>query len=418
MTTDVDAVEVAADGTTYRLVLPDRESDYIQGWVSEHGRPYEHPMLADMARRLHAGDVVLDVGANVGNHSIYLAAVVGCHVEAFEPDATLTSALGASVEANGLGAVVRVHTVALGSGAGTGALVRPDVTNIGAQQIRLGEGDIRVVPLDAVDVRRPVRGMKVDVEGMELAVLQGAAVLIEQDRPLLYVECATEIAFGAVASWLDERGYSYWETFNATPTHLFVPTETLTADQVSRRLLLKTVRDGYRSTEAFNGLRGRLEQANLKYRASTEAHRVLKHELDEVRSEQARAEESAAAELSHAQGERERLESERAGLERHAHELLAAVEALQSDLDRMRIELADARQTAAFAEGERDAARGRAAEAHRDRDDLAVELRALREEADRLRVEVAARTEDLGVRVPASGSGTPSCRRHSATPRR
>ena len=47
------------------------------------------------------GDLVVDVGANVGNHAIYLAAVAGCTVAAFEPNPELCAAMRESAVLNG-----------------------------------------------------------------------------------------------------------------------------------------------------------------------------------------------------------------------------------------------------------------------------------------------------------------------------
>ena len=264
------------------MALPDRETDYIQRGIAARGEPYESQMLADMASRLVAGDVVVDVGANVGNHTLYLAVVAGCRVEAVEPDASLADAIRRSARANDVTASVTVHAMALGAAAGTGSVVTPDPSNLGRQYVRMGEGDVPVRALDALDLPRPVRAIKVDVEGTELDVLRGGRDLLLADRPLLYVECATDGAFGAVAAWLDELGYAYWETYNATPTHLFLPAEGMGGDQLARRLLMKTARDSFRATEVAQGLRARLDAANAKYRSSTQAYEALKRQQLEL----------------------------------------------------------------------------------------------------------------------------------------
>ncbi|GGC10709.1 hypothetical protein GCM10010972_25030 [Cellulomonas carbonis] len=337
-----DAVTISVDGARYVMVLPAKETDHIQRTIATTGSPYEHTMLADMATRLTAGDVVVDVGANIGNHSMYLAAVVGCVVEAFEPDAALTSALKKSVQLSDLAGSVRVHTVALGSAAGRGTIVTPDPANIGGQHVDVGSGDVEVVRLDDADVARPVRAVKIDVEGMELEVLRGAAATIEADRPLVYVECAGEAGFGELAEWLDARGYVYWDTFNATPTHVFLPSERTTPEHVSRRLLLKSARDAFRATEAINALRARLGDANLKYRAATQAHERLREDRDALRLREAELRavvesleeriDALGEELRKAQDDAGALERRRIAAEERLDAALAAGSATQADL--------------------------------------------------------------------------------------
>ena len=438
-----EAVTIAVDGTSYSIVLPDRATDYIQGRIADQGQPYEHAMLTDMASRLVADEVVVDAGANIGNHTLYLAAVVGCQVEAFEPDAALTTALTRSVTLNALTEVVTVHAVALGALAGSGTLITPDRANIGGQHIEMGsDGDIAVVSLDSVAVRRPVRALKVDVEGMELDVLRGAARIIEEDRPLLYVECGTEASFGALATWLDERGFAYWETFNATPTHLFVPAEGLAPEQLSRRLLLKTVREAFRSAETVAGIRSRLDQANGKYRSATRSLDLAKHEraaatanatalqgmLDDARTTLAdvqqvaeaqraahlAAESAAAAELAaaHAEGSNSQREL-------HALKLRGTADAQQAKQARhkasaLRAELKDAKGELRVrterlqeaerrleetllriraSEREREEAQAQAAELARVGAELVGELRDVRDEAEHRIAELVRRFE-------------------------
>ena len=47
--------------------------------------PYELSMLQDLRVRLHPKVIVIDVGANIGNHALYLAATVGARVIASSP---------------------------------------------------------------------------------------------------------------------------------------------------------------------------------------------------------------------------------------------------------------------------------------------------------------------------------------------
>ncbi|MFN3767598.1 MAG: glycosyltransferase [Ectopseudomonas guguanensis] len=102
--------QLSLDGASYSIYLPDAESDYIQGRIVTDQQPYELEMLRDMAARLQPGDLVLDIGANIGNHSLYLASVAGCQVYAFSFQPENCSALVESVESNQLVGLVEVST--------------------------------------------------------------------------------------------------------------------------------------------------------------------------------------------------------------------------------------------------------------------------------------------------------------------
>lgn len=222
--TDSDLVPVHFRGIEYPLALPDSATDYIQRRIKDQARPYEEHMLNHMASRLGPQDVVIDVGANVGNHTIGLAVASGCTVVAFEPNAELADAVRRSSSANGLDDRVRVFTYAVSETKGHGRFVHLDPNNLGAQRIAVSrdpDDPFEVVRLDDLDWPTPVRIIKVDVEGMELEVLNGALELIRRDHPLLYVECAQEREFAELSKTLGDLGYFPWKTFNATPTHLF-----------------------------------------------------------------------------------------------------------------------------------------------------------------------------------------------------
>ena len=179
----------------YELCVPHADQDYIQHFLQSEGRPYELQMLRDMASRLSAGDLVLDVGAHVGNHTFYLANAVQARIEAFEPNTELADAMEATIEHSGLQDLVTVHAVGVGREAGTARFKAEVPDNLGAQELETGEGGIPVVTLDACAFEGTVRLLKIDVEGMELEVLEGESLLLAKDRPLLYIECRDEETF-------------------------------------------------------------------------------------------------------------------------------------------------------------------------------------------------------------------------------
>ncbi|GGD35994.1 FkbM family methyltransferase [Sinisalibacter lacisalsi] len=257
-TADIAVATLSDGGTTYQIAVPDHATDYIQKKLFETGVPYELEMLRDMAERVSPGDLVIDVGANVGNHALYLAAVCRCRVLAFEPNTHLAEALEQSARINGVADGIRVHAVGVGAKAQSAAFtsLRPD--NLGAQALTLGQGEIPVVTLDEAAPGDGIHMMKIDVEGMELAVLEGAQKLISGNRPIIYVESATEESFQAVAELLRRHDYVFWNTFNATPTHLFLPAETA-PPEAQARLRAEDARKAIRQSEKLRQLRAKLE---------------------------------------------------------------------------------------------------------------------------------------------------------------
>ena len=280
-------------GTTYRICLPDAETDYIQAAIASARQPYEIQMLRDMASTLGRDDLVLDVGANIGNHSLYLAAVAGCRVVAFEPNSHLVQAIRTSAEANGLGDRLTVVNSGVGAAAGRAHFLSEITTNLGAQSLVPGDGEIEVVALDDLAFGQDVTVIKVDVEGMELAVLKGAAALLARDTPSLYVECMSEGDFRAVLRYLEPLGYLHWDTFNPTATHLFMHASRLNPQQQVHHYSVRQAINGYRSEIMLRETREKLTSANDKYRQVGQDLAVLKesyrHQVDLLRrSEEAR----------------------------------------------------------------------------------------------------------------------------------
>ena len=206
--------QIAVDGVEYAVALTDPD-DHIQS-VLVQGVPYEHEMLRSIAGR--ADGLVVDAGANIGNHSLYLCAR-GLEVVAFEPDPVLALCIAFSGEMNQFDHL-RVEPVALGAERTTARLVAGPEGNVGAQSLKVGRAGVPVVPLDEYDLAPSV--IKIDVEGMEMHVLRGAAETIARHRPILYVEAHKRV-YNRLADWARANRYTRKAKFNRSPTYLFVP---------------------------------------------------------------------------------------------------------------------------------------------------------------------------------------------------
>jgi glycosyltransferase involved in cell wall biosynthesis len=80
--------------------------------------------------------------------------------------------------------------------------------------------------------------IKVDVEGMEADVLEGAWRLLKRKRPVLYVEAQTPALYATLRRLLRPIGYQMVRRFNHTPTYVFVSCQT--KKQIIDTLLEKT----------------------------------------------------------------------------------------------------------------------------------------------------------------------------------
>ena len=130
--------------------------------------------------------LVVDVGANFGFWTV-LAARRGCRVIAIEPVAPTRELLTSNVRRNGIAARVEISSQALSDSAGTISLAVPDGESgqASAYPDPSAALEVHVVPtttLDELIGERHVRFCKVDVEGHELAVLDGARRTLSDKR--------------------------------------------------------------------------------------------------------------------------------------------------------------------------------------------------------------------------------------------
>lgn len=156
--------------------------------------------------------VVIDVGANEGVYTVG-AGLMGAAVVSFEPVADVARHLRTNVALNGLEDRVDVRQQAVGSSAGQVEMTATlGPRNRIATGERVGGAEI-TVDLVAIDEVIPsdanVVAIKVDVEGYELAVLDGAAETIARCRPTLIVEMNDRPGLAAWAAGHDyERAWS------------------------------------------------------------------------------------------------------------------------------------------------------------------------------------------------------------------
>lgn len=181
-------LEFAAFDTTVRMHLPYAATDAVQRLILLRNTFYEAHQMAAVRPFIPGGAVIVDAGANIGNHTLFFAKVCGAaQVHAFEPLRTIFSILERNVALNAL-TNVRCHNAALGAVHGQGALASFPTHNIAASTFQLqGGGDYAVLRLDDVSFDR-LDLLKIDVEGTHVALLEGARQTLARHRPLIWIE--------------------------------------------------------------------------------------------------------------------------------------------------------------------------------------------------------------------------------------
>lgn len=198
---------------------------------------------------LKKGESVIEVGSNIGSHTVPLAEIVGRYgkVYAFEPQRLAFQILNGNLAIN---SIDNVHTYQLAVSDKPGTITVPVLdprANNNWGGLELGSyvsGEkVAVVTLDNLDIPK-CKLIKVDVEGMELNVIKGAEKYIKQHQPVLYVESDREDRHNELAEYIASLGYNlYWhepalfniDNFNEKKENLF--TNPKGATYISRNLL-------------------------------------------------------------------------------------------------------------------------------------------------------------------------------------
>lgn len=189
------------------------ESDtHICKWIQESGRlDHDQNMLPRIAKYISNGDTVVDVGAYVGDHTICYSCLVGGNgkVLAFEPNAEAFECLQYNLSQS---KNTQCFPIALGSRSGQSA-IDDSCSNKGMAHLTKGSG-VEVLALDDIGLDR-LDFLKIDCEGFELEVLQGAKNTIERFKPTMLIEIndATLGRYGVhkneVLVLVEQYGYRY-----------------------------------------------------------------------------------------------------------------------------------------------------------------------------------------------------------------
>jgi FkbM family methyltransferase len=218
---------IEAHGRSYRI-----QADGIVAQCAREGNPYEPRLLERIRSQVGSqpdGGFAIDVGAHIGNHTLWMAEMCSLRVAAFEPSHEAFPILWRNANLyNGFDGRVVCQNVALGSKEANGRLVKTgqyveqpweSMTN----EVELGDGDVAVYPLDMYGYQN-VSVIKIDVEGMEPQVIRGARETIFRNQPLVYTETWGPEASEMLRKELEPLGYELVKTIRtATPVEEWAP---------------------------------------------------------------------------------------------------------------------------------------------------------------------------------------------------
>ncbi len=199
----------------YGFMLCNKFDQYVGKAIIEYGEYSDDEV--DLFRTLcSTDDVVIEVGSNIGSHTLPLAQIVSesGKVYAFEPQRFIFQTLCANIALNSL---ENVYCFQKAVSSTKGHLFLPKIQynkigNFGGISLQnKGDERVDVIKLDKFLTLDRLKLVKIDAEGMELEVLKGTKKLIRKHQPILLIENDRFDKHKELVEYIDILGYdSYW----------------------------------------------------------------------------------------------------------------------------------------------------------------------------------------------------------------
>ena len=178
---------------------------------------------------LEKGDLVVDIGANIGWYSLVLGHNTQADILAFEPDPSNFSLLQDNLKINNCDNV-KAYNKAIGDAEGVLSLFLYKSYNTGRhsfikQKNSVGTVDVPVINLDHFLTaegmqHRPIKLLKIDIEGYEYTALRNAVLSLQQTQNIIteFSPDLMKAAGQSPASYIEllkNAGFNLWEIDNA-----------------------------------------------------------------------------------------------------------------------------------------------------------------------------------------------------------
>lgn len=193
------------------------KGDYVFETIREKNNFYENELLNKWKRYLSDSKVVFDVGANLGNHTLFWAKKLNTDaIYSFEPYIPNFERLLHNVQNNLLDNVHPINK-AVGQKEGYTCVKEFHEDNYGGTTLNeeiSSDGEIEVITIDSFVREKNLESVdfiKIDTEGFEISVLDGAKKTISKYYPDLWIEVNSQ-SFQEVMGRLEQLEYIVVDT--------------------------------------------------------------------------------------------------------------------------------------------------------------------------------------------------------------
>ena len=214
--------------TDIKFYLPLWNKDDMQKFVYLNDSFYDMEALVYLKHKFSdriKGRTILDIGANVGNHSLYFAHYLKPEkIYAFEAMSDTYAILEKNIKINELSECICGINAGVGEKQSKGTITFRDISNIGSTSIAEDvAGNIDIVAIDDFSWISNIGLMKIDVEGFEAKVIRGAKNTISKYKPIIMIEIFEESSnFDEIYLFFSRLGYTV-EAINEDNYFFWVP---------------------------------------------------------------------------------------------------------------------------------------------------------------------------------------------------
>lgn len=178
---------IATIGNGEKYLVETSGSDLIKDSI-RRGERWDRSQIRCAEQFITVGSNVVDVGAHIGTLTIPYAQFVGDsgRVYAFEPQQKIYAELLSNLYLNNINNVTAIRK-AVGNSFGEIEMAVPPRNNEGATGFGKNGELVPLIPLDSLRLK-DISFIKIDVEGAEKMVLEGARQTITREKPVMYIE--------------------------------------------------------------------------------------------------------------------------------------------------------------------------------------------------------------------------------------
>lgn len=205
--------------TKENIAIIERDT-HISKWVEESGRlDHDQNALPKILSHINQGDVIFDIGAYIGDHTIAYSRKGQVH--AFEPNIEAFECLKYNME----GKDVICRNIAL-SDCVHGYSMDNTCDNVGMANMTIGSLKTTTIDNYCNDYGIIPKFIKIDAEGFELRILKGAIETLEKHKPKLVLEVNESALVSKGTSkdelftFLDKNNYIYSDIYGESLSKL------------------------------------------------------------------------------------------------------------------------------------------------------------------------------------------------------